>query len=1513
MKKNYLLLLFLLVSGWFYGQCNPQLQNMAGTSGTVTLSCGSLDTTGGYGLQSVGFPVAPRSSVSYSAAQSIAFSPVSTFSGAGFQEINLFPNAENERDEDFVAKIDLETNPIFGGNSFIFSLFGVSYPSFLISSNGFITFDQDIDFDGGETWSPSYFSEQPIPNSSLSSPHPALSIFSVFQDSEFVNGTSRLLLKVSGNAPCRTFAIHFENLRIKGSSELVTTQILLHEFSSEIDLFIFNKPNVTNVSAIVGITNISGGGIAVPNRNAGFWAASNEGWRFSPSGALLRRDIQWFKNAGASDIRLTGNSYNNRQTVTVFPEKIPEQKFIVKYIYYLPDGTYTITREINLKYSANYPLVQNVTEAVCIGTIPIDSVLNQKVSINPEGNFNFKYYEITNLTGAQNGDPSLTGSLDTNKSYYVRVESKTDNTCFNIAILKLTSTPTLVSSTVEICKERLTATNYYFEELECQLLETGFYKNARYRINQTSGTPVYTSKSRIPSTIVNGDQIYIWVDTDCGSDIQLGPVTVNINEGPDITTTFPSLLNVSLCKIIPINPISNKRYRFDWTQYFVDMGYLTIDAEGIIYLGSTPVIVTVHLTETAARNGTGALNYISNHSNFPNKVWIRVQEISGNICLKGCLSITEVDVDLSFSIILNVDDDDADAVPDITTEMDLETADIYLCRSTSARTLDLAADSDRIIKVPSHTSSQYRKTYHTSLNDANNLASNGVAPTANLPATTILVTRFVRYRVLDSAGNPTDCFAVKQLNYHVQTVLTGNNAVVNICYPSLPITVVLADHESGLLGRIWPRSRPAYNLKYYDASGKPITEFQFTSTVKSNTVFVETPSDSTYGSCSNVRVPVTFNAIENPVLIDNELDVNITCYNANSDTGALINKFDLTSLLPQFTSGIYSVRYYRTRNATTGNLGNEIRGADITGFTLSTSGTQTVYYRFTVPGTSCYTDGKVNFHINIGSTPAVKLNTGVILLKCSGPPSVLFDLYDAVPLLYEGLGNPDFSTNVGMSGVSFYESGADAQNLVNAIVDPANYSVSFGTYKSVWARFQTVSGCFSIVEFRLRQVDNNLFKFQPDPFNIDVCDSDLDGSAIVNLIEWLNNNKLTHPGFFNDSMISAGATYTFLNLDMTPITNPEAFTFSNEIEIYINASANGCTSDSKKITLKVTNSEVLTFTHPPFCRETSLNLVNYLNSQTRLSGVTGYEFYRSSDDLVSGVNRITNDTDYLYEEGINKLFVKILGPSSCPRKGEINLSLKPAPVFTMQEGDYYFCENGGSVQLLPNTSAIYPLGIKPVKFHWTLPDNTVVITTDAIYNANIAGRYQLTIEADNGCTYTAAEFFVKAYEVPKIESLVVEGTNTVKVLASTPNNNRRIMYSNDMINWTYDYIFTNVPPGVQTFYVRFEDNEREYGCIGMPMSTLVLKLNNFITPNGDNVNDTWEIHNLDFYEGKNTDIKIFDRYNKLVFEQSSATEIIWDGYYGGRVLPTSTYWYVLTIPDGRQVTGWILLKNRDND
>jgi gliding motility-associated-like protein len=78
---------------------------------------------------------------------------------------------------------------------------------------------------------------------------------------------------------------------------------------------------------------------------------------------------------------------------------------------------------------------------------------------------------------------------------------------------------------------------------------------------------------------------------------------------------------------------------------------------------------------------------------------------------------------------------------------------------------------------------------------------------------------------------------------------------------------------------------------------------------------------------------------------------------------------------------------------------------------------------------------------------------------------------------------------------------------------------------------------------------------------------------------------------------------------------------------------------------------------------------------------------------------------------------------------------------------------------------------------------------------------------------------------------------------------------------------------------------------------------NVFTPNGDGVNDTWEIQYLESYPGAT--VEVYNRYGQAVF-QSAGYPRAWDGTYGGKPLPVGTYYYIINPRNGRkQVAGFV--------
>jgi gliding motility-associated-like protein len=80
----------------------------------------------------------------------------------------------------------------------------------------------------------------------------------------------------------------------------------------------------------------------------------------------------------------------------------------------------------------------------------------------------------------------------------------------------------------------------------------------------------------------------------------------------------------------------------------------------------------------------------------------------------------------------------------------------------------------------------------------------------------------------------------------------------------------------------------------------------------------------------------------------------------------------------------------------------------------------------------------------------------------------------------------------------------------------------------------------------------------------------------------------------------------------------------------------------------------------------------------------------------------------------------------------------------------------------------------------------------------------------------------------------------------------------------------------------------------------------FFSPNGDGINDTWEIENIDYYP--TAVIEIYDRFSKLI-SRYSGDQRGWDGTYYGNPMPMTDYWYVIALPAlGKSRTGHFTLK-----
>lgn len=185
---------------------------------------------------------------------------------------------------------------------------------------------------------------------------------------------------------------------------------------------------------------------------------------------------------------------------------------------------------------------------------------------------------------------------------------------------------------------------------------------------------------------------------------------------------------------------------------------------------------------------------------------------------------------------------------------------------------------------------------------------------------------------------------------------------------------------------------------------------------------------------------------------------------------------------------------------------------------------------------------------------------------------------------------------------------------------------------------------------------------------------------------------------------------------------------------------------------------------------------------------------------------------------------------------------------------------------------------------------------------NTPGVYVVAVTNSLGCS-TTKTITVTASDSATIDNIIINDlrdNNTVTVIASSTSNASTIyLYSLDKPDGPYQEsnVFENVTPGTHTVYVY--DTK---GCGVVTQKISVLSIPQFFTPNGDGVNETWNIIGINALFYSNSKIYIFDRYGKLLADVNPKGTG-WDGTHKGYKLPSTDYWYIIQLDNGRTVKG----------
>ncbi|WP_165768036.1 T9SS type B sorting domain-containing protein [Flavobacterium plurextorum] len=174
---------------------------------------------------------------------------------------------------------------------------------------------------------------------------------------------------------------------------------------------------------------------------------------------------------------------------------------------------------------------------------------------------------------------------------------------------------------------------------------------------------------------------------------------------------------------------------------------------------------------------------------------------------------------------------------------------------------------------------------------------------------------------------------------------------------------------------------------------------------------------------------------------------------------------------------------------------------------------------------------------------------------------------------------------------------------------------------------------------------------------------------------------------------------------------------------------------------------------------------------------------------------------------------------------------------------------------------------------------------------NVApGTHFIVARHTNGCETQTTSFKIVSYEPFALTLAEDKGVwNIIKATATGGGGDYE--YSIDGVNFSTKNEFKIYKTGTYTITVRDKN-----GCTVSQdyyIKYIDVCLDNYFTPNGDGVYDTWGPGCTNIYD--KLEFSIFDRYGRTIAKYHYGQK--WDGRYNGAELPSGDYWYVLKLND----------------
>ncbi|RTY92417.1 T9SS type B sorting domain-containing protein [Flavobacterium sp. GT3R68] len=409
------------------------------------------------------------------------------------------------------------------------------------------------------------------------------------------------------------------------------------------------------------------------------------------------------------------------------------------------------------------------------------------------------------------------------------------------------------------------------------------------------------------------------------------------------------------------------------------------------------------------------------------------------------------------------------------------------------------------------------------------------------------------------------------------------------------------------------------------------------------------------------------------------------------------------------------------------------------------------------------------------------------------------------------------------------------------------------------------------------------------PVSLVQCDADNDGITTYNLTTI--NTIITG----NTSDVVYYKTLGNAQDEVNPITNPLTYqnTSTNQLIAKVK-NAYGC-ANYATVNLQIANNTIANQAPVSKCDTdgpqdgfTAFDLTEV--SPQVVSGLPPgliVNYYLSANDAVLQINPLPNTfTNTTTNQQI--IYARIINGADCYGIKPITLIVNTFLPNDFEDKEVYLCDGNSTTLSVASGFSNY---------EWSTGVSGPNAVSIAVASSGI---YTVIVKNSNGC-FATKKFIVKDSGIAIFTSLPTVNDfagSQNSVLVNYSGSGDYYEFSLDGIRFQDSPLFTDVPTGEYWVYIR-----DTHGCgTTPPVFITVLDYPRYFTPNGDSYNEIWAIPFLK----SNSIITIFDRYGKIIYSFNGTTG--WNGKLNSQDLPSTDYWFVVSLENGRIVKGHFSLK-----